>query len=99
MKVWAFLTAIGMCLIALLVAGHTGLLEKQEFASDLKMLIVGMMMWFVPSPLTGRLVSTPGAPPSGMTPNIPQTRAKGSPPSVPPAPGQSGHALVEVGWS
>ena len=96
MKVWAFLAAIGMCLVALIVAGHTGLLDKQEFASDLKMLIVGMMMWFVPSPLTGRLVSTPGAPPTGNTPIVPQSRTK---PSLPPptSGGQQAIAVVE-GW-
>ena len=96
MKVWAFLAAIGMCLVALIVAGHTGLLDKQEFASDLKMLIVGMMMWFVPSPLTGRLVSTPGAPPTGNTPMIPQSRPRQPPP--PSDDGQKTIAVVE-GWS
>lgn len=96
MKVWAFLSAIAMCLAALIIAGHTGLLDKQEFASDLKMLIVGMMMWFVPSPLTGRLVSTPGAPPTGNTPIVPQSRSK-PPPQASGGGQQQAIATIE-GW-
>jgi hypothetical protein len=92
MKVWAFLAALGMCLVALIVAGKTGLLDRQEFASDLKMLIVAMLMWFVPSPLTGRLVSTPGAPPTGMTPILPKSQAKSDPP-------KGGQQMIETVWT
>lgn len=63
MKAWAFLTALAIFVVGLLAAGHMHLLDTGDFSGDMRMLLVAMIAWFVPSPLTGRFgVQTPGAP-------------------------------------